>query len=234
MVGDAVQERPQFGLAHGGSGGVVRVADEDHARSVGDGVGERVEVVGLVAQGHAHRRRVGQVGEQRVGLERAPGVDDLGPGLGGGLQELLEHAHGAGADGHVVVGDAEPGGQGTGEGGGPGVGIAVDLGGGRGHGVEDRGQRTVGALVGGELHRPPVGTDDFSARYVGGDGTKYSPEIRRIPLRHHCPSSILCASPRIRTAMTRRKRPLGPQRQYRTEEEIAPWSTRVRYARSSH
>ena len=43
-----------------------------------------------------------QVRQRRVGLERAPGVEDLAAGVADGLHELLEHADRAAADGDVA------------------------------------------------------------------------------------------------------------------------------------
>jgi len=45
--------------------------------------------VGLAAQRHPHRCRAGKIDQERVGLERAPGVDDFRAGLAGRREQLL-------------------------------------------------------------------------------------------------------------------------------------------------
>ncbi len=151
VLGDRVEELGEFGLPHRGAGGVVRVADEHHAGAVGDCRGERLQVVGLLAQRDVDRGRPGKTGQQRVRLEGPPGVDDFRPRLGGGFQQLLEEAHGSCAERHVLFGDVEAAGEGSGQLGCRGIGVAVEVCRGVRDGLAHRGQRTERALVGGEF-----------------------------------------------------------------------------------
>ena len=95
-------------LADDGAGGVVRVADQDEPGLRGDRGGHRRQVVGLVPERYADRGGAREVGQRRVSLERAPGVQELRPGVADGLHELLQHAHRAAADGDVADGNGEP------------------------------------------------------------------------------------------------------------------------------
>lgn len=103
----AGEERVERVLRDDGTGRIVRTADDDHARPVGDGIRHRIEVMtacGVV--GHRGRPRAGDRGESGVGLERAPREEDLVAGAARGLGELVQDRHRSGGDVHRVVGDA--------------------------------------------------------------------------------------------------------------------------------
>ena len=82
-------------------------------------------MVGAVAHGHA--RGAGDRDEPGVRLERAPRVDDLVARAGGGGDELGEDRDAAGADVHLVGGDAEALGEALAQGERRGIRIPVDV-----------------------------------------------------------------------------------------------------------
>ena len=79
---DLREERVDFGLRHGRSGGVVGGADQHDAGAVGDGLGHRVEVVAAIGE-HGDANHAGRGGGDgdRVRLERAPGEHHLVVGV---------------------------------------------------------------------------------------------------------------------------------------------------------
>jgi hypothetical protein len=103
---------------------------------------------------------------QGVGLEGAPREDDLVAGAGGGEHELLQQRDGAGPDEHALGGEAVAVGERAAQAGRGGVRVAVD-GGRGGEGLEHRGQRVEGVLVGGELVRA---RGRLTALLVGREG----------------------------------------------------------------
>ena len=152
--GDLVEERLELGLADGGPGRVVGRADDDDLGAVGDRSGHRVEVVpGVGAERDLHRRRAGDGHRDRVGLERAPGVDDLVAGLAERLEQVVQHRDGAGPGRQVRGRDVELLGQGGVERRTAHVGVAVHRGGCGGGRLEHARERRVRVLVRGELVR---------------------------------------------------------------------------------
>ena len=94
-----VEERHQLVLGHHLAGGVVRVADEDHARAIGDRRQHGLEVVALVRQQrHLDAGRTGDLRPDRVGLEAAPGVQHLVARPGGRRDDLAAHRDAARAE----------------------------------------------------------------------------------------------------------------------------------------
>ena len=90
---DQIKEVPQLGLAECGAGWVIGVTDDDDARVPGDSGRHRGQVKRLVQQRNADTAHSGEIGEDRVKLEGAPGVEHLGARLGDGLQCHLQQGH---------------------------------------------------------------------------------------------------------------------------------------------
>ena len=153
------------------AGRVVRGADEHEAGPLGDRGEHRLEVVaGVGVQRHLDRRRAGDGHHDRVGLERAPRVDDLVARVAGGLDDLAEHAHAAGAGGQVLDRHVQALGEGLAEGADGHVGVPVHLGRGVLHDLQHAGQRRVRVLVAADLvRRRPLTRGRGLARLVRGD-----------------------------------------------------------------
>ncbi len=66
---DALQERLYRGGIHRRAGGVVGVAHKHQARAVGDGIGHRLQVVGIPLQRNLHQLRPHLDGTQQIADE---------------------------------------------------------------------------------------------------------------------------------------------------------------------
>ena len=190
-----------------GAGGVVRRADEDEPGPVGDGVGHRVEVVALVGgQRHRHRRGAGDLHDDRVGLEgrarrRPPRRPRRRPPARAAAARRPSPVPGRRAS----AGDAEAVGDRLRQAGGAHVRVAVHRRGRAVDGLEHRGQRRVGVLVGRELvacgrRRRPAGrarSAGIAARTARSRGPTSSSVLMVITLR--------------RGSWTRPRRAAGPQ-----------------------
>ena len=174
-----VEEFGQLALADDGAGGVVRVADQDEPGLRGDRGGHRGQVVSLVPERHAHRGGAREVGQRRVSLERAPGVDDLRPGVADGPHQLLQHAHRAAADGDMPDRNGEPLGDRLGQRARAAVRVAVDAAAGLRDHLHDGRQRPVRRLVGRQLVRLADRGGRRLAGLVGGHGVQHRTESRR-------------------------------------------------------
>lgn len=139
-------------MRHGRAGRVVGRAHEDDAGALGDRRGHGIEVVPVVCgQWHLHRDCAGDGDDDRVGLEGAPGVDDLVARVAGRLDDLGEDADGPGARGDLLPRHVEVLGESIGECRNAHVGVPVDL---RDRLLDDREhrrERRVGVLVGRDL-----------------------------------------------------------------------------------
>ena len=102
-------------------------------------------------QRHLDARRAAGGDGDRVGLEGAPGVDDLVAGLAERVDELVDQADRAGRRGEVLDRHAHRLAEGGVERGAAHVGVAVHLRRGLGRRLQHAGQRRVGVLVGRQL-----------------------------------------------------------------------------------
>ncbi len=165
------QEAHQLITRDHGAGGVVRVADEDQPGLAGDALEHGVEVVHVgIGERHLHRRRPADGRDDRIGLERAPRVDDLIVGVGHGLDELRAQRHRPAPDADQFRRDVQPRGQRLRQLGGGVVRIAVETGRSLGDPREHRGQRRVGHLVARELDRAGHRTSGYVGRQRGQRG----------------------------------------------------------------
>ena len=88
---------------------VVRRTEHDRLGSRGDRPPHRIKIMNSAGtQRHRHRGRAGHRYRDRIRLEAAPRVDHLIAGLTGGLQQVVQHRHRAGAEGKLLGGHAEP------------------------------------------------------------------------------------------------------------------------------
>ena len=111
-----------------GPGRVVRRTDDDDLGAVGDRLGHGVEVVPAVGvDRHLHRDRAGRGDRDRVGLEGAPGVDDLVAGVAERLEQVVEHGDRSGAGGQPLRGTPSRSDEGGVQRGVAHVGVAVHL-----------------------------------------------------------------------------------------------------------
>ena len=152
VVGDAGEERVELGLGDGRAGRVVGGADDHGPGAVGDGVGHGVEVVpSVLGDRHLHGRGRGGRHRDRVGLERAPGVDDLVTGIAVRREQLVDQRDRAGRGGEVAGRHPQARREGVVQRGAAHVRVAVHRLDGAGGGLDHAGQRRVGVLVGAEL-----------------------------------------------------------------------------------
>ncbi len=153
---------------------------------------------------HLDGPRAGDVGEQRVHLERAPGEGEAGVRVVEGLGQLLAERDRAAAGGHLRGVDAVPVGQRAGEDDGAVVGVAVGLAGGLGQRTDDGRQRRERDLVAGQLDRA---VDADLAGEVGGVAARACRPAAPAPRRERvtttapdlaaCAGSPRCAEPRV-------------------------------------
>ena len=151
--GDRVEEADECFGVHRGAGRVVRVREEHELRPARHGVGDRVEVQRLTAQRHCDRRPSGDLGEDRVRLERRSAEDNFVAGIDVGERELGQQADRAATDRDVRRLDPEVLGDRLAELDRAVIRIPIDV---RGRGFDrpdDRRQWPVGALVGREPDR---------------------------------------------------------------------------------
>jgi hypothetical protein len=134
--------------------------------------------VRLLPERDPDRRDAGQVRERRVCLERPPGVENFTARVADSLDELLEDPHRAAADGDVADRHGEPLGERADQRLGIVVRVAVDATGRLRDYLDDRRQRPVGRLVGGQLVRFAGRGDRRLARLVRREGVKHGTEPR--------------------------------------------------------
>ncbi len=93
---DTLHESLELFLGEGGAGGVIRIAQENQAGALGDGIDHPIQIMflGLRQQRDRHSRGTGHAGEDGVGLEAAPREDNLIPVCAGGLHQLLTQCGG--------------------------------------------------------------------------------------------------------------------------------------------
>ena len=127
MVGHTVEEAVELLLRVHRPRRVVRVADVDELRLRRRRVGERVEVVALVAERHGHRRRALLAGVDHVARKRRPAAHDLVAGVERRLAEHVEAAVRAGAHRDLLECDPVPRSQRLVQAVDAPVGIAVEL-----------------------------------------------------------------------------------------------------------
>ena len=112
--------------AHAGSGGVVRIAHEDHPRPLADGGRHGGQVVDQVhVQGYRDRFRTHPLHDDRVHGKGRPGEDRLVTGPEEALGDQLEDLVGAGTEDELVRLDSQPPGEGLAQTEARPVGIAV-------------------------------------------------------------------------------------------------------------
>ncbi len=163
-------------------GGVVGRADEDEPGPGGDGARHGLEVVpGVERQRDLHRPRAAHLGDDRVRLERPPGVDDLVALVADRLHEVPEDRDAAGAGHHARGGHAEAVGDRADEPCAGHVGVAVHRRGGAGDGLDHRRQRRVRVLVRADLvddvvTRGGCGAAGNVAGKAGQDGAQPRPD----------------------------------------------------------
>ena len=138
------------------AGRVVRRAHQDQPGAVGDRGEHRVEVV-LLGRGQRHldAGRAGDLGDDRVCLERPPRVDHLVARTNRGLDDLLGHPNRPGADGNVACRDVEAVRDRVHQVGREHVRVAVRPRAGVGDLGQHARQRRVRVLVRRQLERPP-------------------------------------------------------------------------------
>lgn len=134
-----------------GAGGVVRVADEDQTRAVGDGREHGIEIVSVITQGDRHGRGARGADLQRIDLETAPREQHFVADGRCDLYQLLAQTHRSAAHRDVlgreihVLGKAFPQVK------IPVVGVAVDQIGGLEDRLADTGKWSVDGFVARDL-----------------------------------------------------------------------------------
>ncbi len=191
---DGVQEALQLGAVDHVAGGVVGVADEDQPGPLGDRGQHRVQVV-VAAGGERHRDRgrAGDLGDDRVGLEGAPGEHHLVARARRGEDQRLGDADRAGAGGDVLDRHVEVLRQFGGQLGDGHVRVAVELAGRGDRRLQHPRERLVGVLVGRQL----VGVGACRlAGLVGGNAVQARPEAGALCCGHgRSPSVFPLRSP---------------------------------------
>ena len=153
------------------AGGVVGSADKDQPGARGYRGGHGHEVVsGMRVQRDPYRDRAGDRHDDRVCLERAPGVDDLIARVASSGDDLSEDAHASCPGGDVLGRDAEALRQCLGQLADGHVRIPVHLRGGVGNHSQHTGQWWVRILVTADLvYRGPLAADCWLAGLVCRD-----------------------------------------------------------------
>ena len=154
MLRKPVEERQQLVPAVRRSGRVVRVADVDELRPRADRREQSVEVEGVVAERDAARFGAELRRREDVAREGRPAADDVVSGIERRLREQVDDPVGAGADDHLVEGNAVPLGERGAKRPGAAVGIAVELERSALHRLERGRKRRKRPLVRGELDDP--------------------------------------------------------------------------------
>src|SRR5512132_446252 len=140
-----------------GASRVVRRTEQDRPGSWSDRPPHRVKIMNSArTEWHRYRGRTSHWYCDRISLEAAPRVDHLITGLAGGLQQVVEHRHRAGAESELLCSDAKvtadfPSQLCVGN-----VGVTVHLGHYRGSGFDDARERGERVLVAGQLEGGPV------------------------------------------------------------------------------
>ena len=214
--GHSREERRKLVVMDDRTGRVVRRADENRTRPIGDPLRHGVEVEpGIRGQWHLDPGGAGHLCGDRVRLERAPGVDHLVAGLADRVQQVVEEGDRAGADGQVARRNPQPLGELRHQSSGGQVGVAVDRLRRSTNGVDQLGRRRERVLVAGELvRRPPRRRRRRTAWLVRRDALEGASQARS-----RCGHGFTLGLPRNREVTRRRG---GPYHNHRPPKPSPP------------